>query len=374
LIERGPATQQERWEENSGYSPSTLAVLISALVVAAKFAREDGDEATATWIEQHADWVESNVEAWTTTAKSRWSEQKIYARLAPLDMDDPRPQPGLDEATLRIANRDPELQAEFPARDIVDGGCLQLARFGVRDAKDPILAATAEALDRALKAETPHGPCWKRYPFDGYGQRDDGSPFDSWGVGRAWPLLSGERAHFELARGGDWQVLRDAMEGFASSMGLLPEQVWDADDIPEAHMKRGGPTGSAQPLVWAHAEYVKLLRSIRDGKPFDWIEEVAARYAGKRENLWRGQVWKLTRQAADVQRGEPLRLLLPRPFRVHWSGDDWATVHDTESQETTLGLHWCDLHAPEGASALTWTFFYTDTKEWHGTNFEVAVR
>ena len=374
LIERGPATQQERWEENSGYSPSTLAVLIAALIVAAHFARQDGDEDGARWIEEYADWIESNLEAWTTTEKSAASESRIYARIAPLDIDNPREQPGLDEATLRIANREPGLETTFPARDIVDAGCLQLARFGVRDARDPILNDTAEAIDRALKFETPRGPCWRRYQFDGYGQRDDGSAFQHWGVGHAWPLLAGERAHFELARGGDWQVLRDALEAFASSMGLLPEQVWDADDIPGAHMRRGGPTGAAQPLVWAHAEYVKLLRSIRDGRPFDWIEEVSSRYASKRQNLWRGQVWKLARQPGQMKRGEPLRLICERPFTARWSGDEWKTVSDTESQASGLGLHWCDLEAGEGADVLRWTLRYADTGAWHGSDFEIAVR
>jgi glucoamylase len=373
LIEHGPATQQERWEENSGYSPSTLAVLISALVVASQFARERGEGDLARWIEEHADWVESNLEAWTTTEKSTWSDKRIFARIAPLDMHDPRAQANLDEASLNIANRDPNLQHSFPARDIVDAGCLQLARVGVRGAQDEVLAATAEALDRALKVDTPHGPCWKRYPHDGYGQRDGGGPFQHWGVGRPWPLLTGERAHFELQRGGDWKTLRSAIEAFSSCTGLLPEQVWDGDDLPAAHLKRGGPTGAAQPLVWAHAEYVKLLRSARDGQPFDWIEENFNRYVRDRKGLWRGQVWKLNRQPSHVQSGEPLRLILSRPFRARCSDDGWKTRRDVPSQPSGLGLHWCDLNAGEGADKLAWTFFYTDDNTWHGEDFEVAV-
>jgi glucoamylase len=378
LIARGPATQQERWEENAGYSPSTLAVLISALVVAAQFARERGEVEAARLIEEHADWVESNLEKWTTTEKSKWSHERIYARIAPLDMNDPRAEANLDEATLPIANREPSLEHHFPARDIVDAGCLQLARFGVRAADDPILAATVVAIDAALKVETPRGPCWRRYPFDGYGQRDDGSAFQNWGVGRAWPLLGGERAHFELARGGDWKSLRDAMEAFASCTGLLPEQVWDADDIPSAHMERGGATGAAQPLVWAHAEYLKLLRSARDGRPFDLIDEVLLRYTGKRDGLWRGQVWKLARQPHSMRRGEPLRLILDRPFRARWSADNWQTMHDVDSQNSGLGLWWCDLKdsgAPLSTSnTWKWTFFYPETNEWQGEDFEIEVK
>ncbi len=115
------------------------------------------------------------------------------------------------------------------------------------------------------------GPCWRRYNHDGYGQRHDGGPFLGWGQGRAWPLLTGERAHYELAAGHDVMPYIQTLEGFSSQGGMLPEQIWDAPDMPEMGLKLGKPTGAAMPLVWAHAEYVKLLRSVTDGKVFDRI-------------------------------------------------------------------------------------------------------
>lgn len=108
-----------------------------------------------------------------------------------------------------------------------------------------------------LKVDTPFGPCWHRYNHDGYGQRPDGSPFDGWGKGRAWPLLTGERGHYELAAGHDVSLYVETMERFAHKTGMLPEQVWDEDDMPKAGMYRGKPAGSAMPLMWAHAEYIK---------------------------------------------------------------------------------------------------------------------
>ena len=150
--------------------------------------------------------------------------------------------------------------------------------YGIRRPDDPIIVDSLKVVDAVLKVETPFGPCWHRYNHDGYGQREDGGPFVGWGQGRAWPLLTGERGHYELAAGHDTKPFIRAMEGFASATGLLPEQVWDGRDQPQGYMYCGRPTGSAMPLMWAHAEYIKLLRSVRDGKVSDLIAEVAKRY------------------------------------------------------------------------------------------------
>src|SRR6266852_5937750 len=111
------------------------------------------------------------------------------------------------------------------------------------------------------------------------GQRDDGGPFTGWGVGRPWPLLTGERGHYELAAGRDVRPYLKAMEGFAVGIGLIPEQVWDDRPIADKLLRPGGPTGAAIPLLWAHAEYIKLVRSVADNRVFDLIEPVHARYA-----------------------------------------------------------------------------------------------
>ena len=168
-------------------------------------------------------------------------------------------------------------------------------RYGIRKPGTKLIEDSLRVVDAALKADLPQGPCWRRYTLDTYGEHDDGSPFGQWGVGHPWPLLTGERGHYELAAGRDPSPYIRAMEAFASRGGLLPEQVWDRPDIPARGLHLGRPTGSARPLVWAHAEYVKLLRPARDGRVFDCIPAVAERYleGGGRKDL---EIWKFSRQ------------------------------------------------------------------------------
>ena len=151
-------------------------------------------------------------------------------------------------------------------------------RYGIRQADDPLIVDSLKVVDHVLKRDTPNGPCWRRYNHDGYGQRKDGGPYMGWGQGRAWALLTGERGHYELAAGRDPKPDIPAMEKFASVGGMLPEQVWDYADFPQEEMYFGQSAGSAQPaLVWAHSEYVKLLKSTVDGKVFDCISVVKDR-------------------------------------------------------------------------------------------------
>ena len=154
-------------------------------------------------------------------------------------------------------------------------------RFGLRAPDDPRILNTLRAIDALLAVELPQGPCWYRYNGDGYGEHKDGSAFDGTGIGRAWPLLAGERGHYALAAGhrDEAEALLTVMENStAGHSRLLPEQVWDAADIPALELFRGKPTGSACPLVWAHSEYIKLRRSIRDGKIFDQPPQTVQRY------------------------------------------------------------------------------------------------
>jgi glucoamylase len=135
----------------------------------------------------------------------------------------------------------------------------------VRAADDRLIVDSVAVIDQVLKRPLPQGPCWRRYNHAGYGQKDDGTALDGTGVGRFWPVLTGERGHYELAVGRAPLPFIEALEKFANSGGMLPEQFWDAEDLPAGHMKFGGPTGSAMPLCWAHAEYVSLVRSAHDG-------------------------------------------------------------------------------------------------------------
>jgi glucoamylase len=378
LIRNGPVTPQERWEEASGYSPSTLASNIAALVCASVFMREAGDNETAAFIEQYADYLESHIEDWTltTTGSLLGGVTSYYMRILPEQVGQQNPAEDKEGRILHIANHAPGEESDFPARNIVDGGCLELVRYGIRSPQDPNIVATIKVMDAVIKTDTPQGPTWHRYNHDGYGQGHDGVPFTQYGVGRVWPLLTGERGHYELAAGNSTEKYIRAIEGLASNTGLLPEQSWDEADRPEIYEWLGKPTGSAMPLMWAHAEYIKLLRSTADGKVYDAIPEVAERYLGKRSDRVRLEVWKPTRHVRFMRSGETLRVHGDAPFSLRWSNDNWKTVNDSKSIQNGLQLDYVDLiDAPTSeGTCLCFTFLWTEDNRWEGQNYEVTVR
>jgi len=376
LLRHGPVTQQERWEEASGYSPSTLASNIAALIGAAYFCRQRADKAAAEFLEQYADFLESHVEAWTVTTEGTLVQgiRRHYMRILPDDVGNPTPAEDPNSGILKIANLAPGTNNSFPAKEIVDAGFLELVRYGIRKPDDPLIVDSLKVVDAVLKVDTPVGPVWHRYNHDGYGQREDGEPYVRWGTGRAWPLLTGERAHFELAAGRDIKPFIRAIERFASSTGLLPEQVWDEKDQPRSHMFLGRPTGSAMPLMWAHAEYIKLLRSVSDGRVFDLIPEVASRYLGDRKARQLFEIWKPNRQVRAVKRGYTLRVQVPAPFRLHWTNDEWHTAEDSPSATTTFGVEFVDIPIAAGQKApIRFTIFWPKSNSWEGRDYLVEI-
>lgn len=376
LIDRGCVTPQERWEENSGYSPSTLASNIAALVCAAAFALERGDEAAASFIADFADFIESHIEAWTVTRNGIIlpDVKRHYIRINPEDPSASVHDEDPDHGMVSIKNRGPGEPADFPAAAIVDAGFLELVRYGIRKAGDPLMEDSLRVIDASLKTDFPAGPCWRRYTYDGYGQQDDGGPFTYWGRGRPWPLLTGERGHYELAAGRDVQPFIRAIENFATKTRLLPEQVWDQPDIPAALMRYGKPTGAAMPLMWAHAEYIKLLRSLADGQVFDLIPEVADRYLRRRKRTLL-EVWKFNRQVQAITAGARLRIQAPRPFMLHWGRGEWSDIADLPSRGTSLGLSFADIETKSGDRApIRFTFRWLDDGKWEGRDFAVELK
>lgn len=235
---------------------------------------------------------------------------------------------------------------------------LALVRFGLRPADDPRIVNTVKVIDTLLKIVTPRGPAWHRYNGDGYGEHDDGRPFDGTGVGRAWPLLTGERGHYELAAGrlDEAEQLARAMQAFAGNSQLLPEQVWDGPDVPEHELFIGQATGSARPIVWAHAEFLKLRRSIGDRRLFDQPPQPFARYvtAGKRTTPY--AVWRFNNKIRAMAVGKILRVETLGPAVVHWGVDGWQEAQDTETVDTGLGVYVADLPTTElKTRAAAWT-------------------
>jgi glucoamylase len=225
-----------------------------------------------------------------------------------------------------------------------------------------------------LKTDTPCGPVWHRYNGDGYGEHDDGSPYDGTGRGRGWPLLTGERGHYELAAGRDPLPFLAAMTAMASPGGMLPEQVWDADPIPRRRLEPGRPTGSAMPLVWAHAEFIKLMVSRHLGRPVDRPRAVWRRYQGRRPAV-RHAFWWQHAPIKGFDAGARLAVALPRAALVHWGSDGWHDAVDAPTCDSGLGFHVASLdvgHLPPG-QRVVFTWQWRNTSAWHNQNYEVAV-
>jgi glucoamylase len=386
LVCYAPVTQQERWEETAGYSPSTLAAVISGLICAADIARAQESDELAIFLEGYADWIEAHLDEWTTTTEGILDPEVKYhyMRINPPAPGEPFYNDQIAPGHIHINNRAPDEKQDFEAREIVDAGFLELVRYGIRRADDPLIVDSLKVVDAVLKRDTPSGPCWRRYNHDGYGQRKDGGPYEGWGQGRAWPLLTGERAHYELAAGRPVDDLISAFEKFSSMGGMLPEQVWDYEDLPSEGMYFGKSAGSAQPLVWAHSEYLKLLRSVSEGRIFDRISVVEERYAvpaAKRTFTSRIEIFQIARPISFIPVSFTLRIVDKGRFRVVYTFDDWATVERLDSHSLGRIGYSADIPTTSHQTGkiiftLCWPNQGPDQSQpdrWLGKNLEVSV-
>ena len=392
LVKNAPITHQERWEENSGYSPSTLAAVISGIICAAEIARDNKSTELAVFLEEFADWIEGHLEDWTVTNDGVLHPEvrRHYMRIRPPESGAAYVGEGAGTEKIHLNNRPPGTRYEFEAREIIDAGFLELVRYGIRSADDPLMIDSLKVVDAVLKRDLPQGPGWLRYNWDGYGQTVDGGPFHLHGQGRVWPLLTGERAHYELAAGRDISDLIRTYEGYATAGNMLPEQVWDEPDRPEDHLHFGGPAGSACPLVWAHAEYLKMLRSAVDGKVFDRIEPVYARYAshGPEHNHLHAphrsiEFFSQRRPIQVIPAGAALRVMGEKRFDLVWTADNWETTHNTPSRALGNSGFAADIppvraeHTPqnpsEPARGISFTYFWIEENYWLGHNYEIRI-
>jgi glucoamylase len=163
--------------------------------------------------------------------------------------------------------------------------------------------------------------------------------------------------------------LIQTIEGFCSPGGMLPEQVWDKDDV--CGLRKGRPTGSAMPLVWAHAEYVKLLRSATDGRVFDRIESLAERYTKPRA---RGgiEVWRQDRQVRRMESKRRLRVEAQEIFELRWSADGWKTVQTAQAIAVDSSGFYADA-TPGPGSQIEFTMYWPVRGSWEGRNYAVTV-
>ena len=376
IVANGPVTQQDRWEEDGGYSPFTLSAEISALLIAADLAESVGFSEHADFLRENADTWNDNIERWTYGVNSDLARQVgvdgYYVRITPPDEDGAAsPLQGF----VPIKNR-ATTSSNARAIEIVSPDALALVRFGLRAPDDPRIVNTIKVIDELLRTKLPQGPAWYRYNCDGYGEHEDGSPFDGTGIGRPWPLLAGERAHYELiaGRAQTAEILLGVMENCTGSSRLIPEQVWDTTDIPERELFAGKASGSACPLVWAHSEYIKLRRSLLDGKAFDQPPQTVDRYLTRKQSSVYFN-WRFNNKARTMPCGKKLRLLLMESALVHWSIDGWQTSYNSDSVESGWSLQHLDLPTeslPSGRE-ITFTFYWKTSGRWENRDYRVTV-
>ncbi|XXY43544.1 glycoside hydrolase family 15 protein [Sorangium sp. So ce260] len=298
IVNTGPWTQQERWEENAGYSPSTIAAEIAGLVCAATIARANNDTTSAARYLAAADYWQQGVDRWTFTTTGQHSDDQnnhsYYIRINPSARGNTGTGPQVynpvsgPDAAISFTNGNGG--GTHDQRYIVDGGFLELVRMGVKAADHPPIVATLPIYDKILRREIPNkGYAWFRYNYDGYGERNDGGNFDgTGGRGRLWPIFTAERGMYQIARtgvGSNGSSYLTMVKAFSTPQGFIPEQVWNETTNVTGWIVQtpgsataGNPTRSMSPLNWAMGEYISLLASIRAGKIVDIPSVVCSRY------------------------------------------------------------------------------------------------
>lgn len=232
-----------------------------------------------------------------------------------------------------------------------------------------------------MKVDTPNGPCWHRYTNDGYGEHENGEAFDGTGIGRAWPLLTGERGHYEIAAGNHDKAkdLLKAMEAFANN-GLLPEQIWDTDDIPEKELFFGRFSGSAMPLTWAQAEYLKLSASIRDKQVHDMPAITQKRYlpmrarSGKEKHRSGFEIWRFDDPLKKIPADKKLRIETTAHTKVLWTSNAWKDKEMIETKDTGLGIYFADIKFKSKTDdPVEFTFYWPEAGTWEEKNYTVTI-
>jgi glucoamylase len=375
LVAHGPITNQDRWEENAGYSTFTLAVEIAALLIAAEYAVMHNEPQVAEFLLETADSWNSNIERWTYVEGSDLAKfvgvDGYYVRINAQETFDIEHGNGL----VTIQNR-PKGENICPASEMVSPDALALVRFGLRAADDPKILNTIKVIDATLKMDHPLGPVWYRYNRDGYGEQVDGRPYNMTGIGRPWPLLTGERGHYEIAAGNiaGAEKLLKTLENYANETGLFPEQVWDQDDIPELGLFFGKPTGGAMPLAWAHSEYIKLCRSLKAKKIFDMPQQVEQRYLiDKKESDI--LIWNFKSAYKYIPKGRKLRIHTMSQALIKWSIDNWVNTNEVTTLDTGLGVFYADIDTKglDHEQDVTFTFYWQDSDNWEDKDYTLSI-
>ena len=369
LVQNGPLHSPEsvdRWEETAGGSPFTLALIVVALVAGAQyFSGDDRD-----YLLRLADDWNSRLEDYTYVAGGivdrAYGTDGHYVRLGPAN----------DQ--VRIGNQLPPgvtLRAEM----MVGLEFLYLPRLGLRDPADKRITDSVVVADHMLARQTASGVAYSRYDLDGYGEWLDGSgwPVRGFGIGRPWPLLAGERGHYEALRGCDATATLSAMLAMRGRGGLLPEQVWDVGDLPWRGLRNGQPTGSAMPLAWAHSELIKLAVTVStgNGRPVERLAVVEHRYGGTVPTSTLLH-WRPSAPVTSVPTGHSLIVEDAVPFTLHYGFDGWqqSTVSEQATESRPFGMYAVALTPDDlgDNSSLQFTRRF-DGERWEGRNYDIEL-
>jgi len=373
LIINGPATEEDRWEQQPGLSPYTLATEVAGLLAGANLAEVNNEQEMADYCRDTADYWNAHIEQWTYVKETRLAKEHgvegYYVRINPYY----KPLEEVKDAYIKIHHHKGE-EGKILISDVISTDALALVRFGLRAPDDQRILNTIRLIDAILKTETPTGPCWHRFSKDGYGENSHGDPFifHGTGIGRCWPLLTGERAHYEVAAGNinKAKALFKAMESFANN-GLLSEQIWDTRDIPEKDLYFGKHTHSAMPLLWAHAEYLKLCCSIQQGKVFDMPSFTRKRYIKDKKGSPYA-IWRFSQMIENMQPDKTLRIEVFAAATIHWSDDDWQTKKEIKTRSIIPGLHVADINpVSKNNNTVQFTFFWDEANRWENKNYSV---
>jgi glucoamylase len=344
LVQNGPLSPMDRWEEDAGGSPFTLGVIVAAMVAGAKYL----DAASSQYVLALADDWNERIEEWCYVAGSPldllFGLDGHYVRIGP------DPQYGL----ARIANQSYP-NYEIAASSVLGLEFAYLARLGLRSASDKRISDTASLVDVMLARNVGTGIGYYRYDYDGYGEQVNGANFSGVGVGRVWPLLTGERGHLAVLAGDDGLAQLNAMLKMRTPSGLLPEQVWDQsplypqNGVPTLPLTTGQRTLSATPLVWAHSELIKLAWTRASRTPAEQLTAVTARYGGQRPTPSTSH-WRLSVQLTGLAAGRNLVVEDTQPFTLHYGFGDpanWTDVTETDSVPLPFGMNGVTLTAEQ---------------------------
>jgi glucoamylase len=378
LLMNGPTTGVERWEEASGYSPSTIAAEIAGLVCAADIAKTNHDQASADRFLLAADYWQALVESWTFTTHGMNNNTLCYERID----GDGNPENG---KPLNIAS----CGGSPDERTVVDAGFLELVRHGVKSPTDPYVVASLPVVDGTIKRTIPNkGDGFLRYNSDAYGENANGTGWPiactlcrtdptKKGIGRPWPLLTGERGHFVIAGGGNAAAQLAALRSFANASFLIPEQEFDTATLPPG-AQAGTPTNSMCPLSWAMGEYITLFASNAQGKMLDRPDVVYQRYVA---GAFTPDPQKtVDYKPSDLSQGHALTIFYKGSLAgsarltAHWGYNNWQGTTDRPMILRQDGFWQATVPIP--VTAATLNFAFTDGTNWdnNGTaNWNLTV-